>query len=364
MSLKYLPFIVFFLLCSVSVTACSAQPSEPGFTPPSDEAPSEIRDAHLVGEPYVEPRYEQVSAVNCDGQSRHTKLERSLSQGQTTFFEVQVGIGGLVKGAVIPKALEAELEARIQAALGRVLSNTYQQSVAVEIETQPGTAYLHTVTWNETKIRGIIEVAYPSGIGRVGFEKIIGLELYNRTSEALSCEVRTVESITPEPPTPFPVEPTTTALGATTTNPNTPTPVTVTTPYRPRFSTSVGTGPLAAINFSDGMAEYSNDYLATNHGRLQAMNIDYTPTGCGIAHYTSERIWFGSTRATTISISGEVIAEYDQPTFRGSHGGIFDWNVSLGDEICVELSPGMEYHIVIGPDVDIHYDSYCYRGHC
>ncbi|MCI0561681.1 MAG: hypothetical protein MN733_24595 [Nitrososphaera sp.] len=360
MSLRFKPLIVFLLLCSVA--ACTVQSPEPGVSSPGDETPSEIRDAQLVGEPYVEPRYEQVSAVNCDGQSRHTRLERSLSQGQTTFFEVQVGIGGLVKGAIVPKALEAELETKIQAALGRVLSNTYQQSVQVEIETQPGTAYLHTVTWNETKIRGIIEVVYPSGIGRVGFEKLIGLELGDRTSEALSCDSPVVESITPEPSIPFPVEPTTIARGTTATN--TPTPVTITTPYRPRFSTSVGTGPLAAINFSDGMAEYSDDYLATNHGRLQQMNINYTPTGCGIAQYASERIWFGSTRATTISINGEVIAEYDQPTFRGSHGGIFDWKVSLGDEICVELSSGMEYHINIGPDVDIHYDSYCYRGHC
>jgi hypothetical protein len=268
----------------------------------------------------------------------------------------------LVKGAIVPKALEAELEAKIQAALGRVLSNTYQQSVAVEIETQPGTAYLHTVTWNETKIKGIIEVVYPSGMGRVGFEKIVGLELGDRTSEALSCDSPVVESITSKPPTPSSIEPTTIVPGTTATN--TPSPVTIITSYRPRFSTSVGTGPLAEINFSDGMAEYSDEYLATNHGGLQQMNINFTPTGCAISQYASERIWFGSTRATTISINEEVIAEYNQPTFRGSHGGIFDWNVSLGDEICVELSSGMEYAINIGPDVDIHYDSYCYRGHC
>jgi hypothetical protein len=150
-------------------------------------APQEVRDARIVGEPYEEPAIERVRAFNCDGQSNKTTVGRSLSQGQTTFFEVEVSAGGLIKGALIPQALQAELEARIQTALGRVLSTNYQQHVSFDIDTVPGTAFEHTVTWRETKVRGAIDVVYPTGVARVGFEKIIGVELYGRDSQLLSC---------------------------------------------------------------------------------------------------------------------------------------------------------------------------------
>jgi hypothetical protein len=220
------------LIALSAIVACAPSNSQPGVGSSVNETPTLIRDAQLVGEPFLEPRFERVRADNCDGQSRFTRVERALAQGQTTFFQVEVTVGGLIKGAVIPKALEAELETKIQAALGRILSDTYQQSVMIELETQPGTAYQHTVTWHETKVKGIIEIVYPSGVGQIGFEKIIGLELGPRSSEPLSCPespifaTNTPGSITTVPSSPLPPLPEIQATPTVTMQPATPSPTT------------------------------------------------------------------------------------------------------------------------------------------
>jgi hypothetical protein len=178
------------LIVILLLAACRPLPNHS-----SAQLPQEIHDAEIFGMPYIEPTIERVRTVNCDGQNNKINFGRSLSQGQTTFFEVEIGAGGLVKGALIPHVLQAELEAKIQAAIGRALTTNYQQHVSLEIETAPGTAYEHIVTWHETKVRGAIGVVYPTGIARVGFEKTIGVELYGRESEPLNCELLSGSSL-------------------------------------------------------------------------------------------------------------------------------------------------------------------------
>jgi hypothetical protein len=184
---RFNPANAIALFAFLAVSCVPQSQSQPTTIASATEAPLEIRDAQLLGEPYEEISPYPVRANNCDGQSRYTHIGRTLSQEQTTFFQVEIGVGGLIKGAIIPEALQAELEAKIQAALGRALSTAYQQEISIDIDTLPGTAYDHTIFWNEIKVSGIIDVVYPSGMAKVGFQKIIGVELYDRTSTPTPC---------------------------------------------------------------------------------------------------------------------------------------------------------------------------------
>jgi hypothetical protein len=65
---------------------------------------------------------------------------------------------------------------------------------------------------------------------------------------------------------------------------------------------------------------------------------------------------------TSITINGEPIADLSVPT--GRHGYIFEWPLQAGDQICVTEFNAAGFHLIFGPDLYYHYDSYCYRGHC
>ncbi len=137
-----------------------------------------------------------------------------------------------------------------------------------------------------------------------------------------------------------------------------------TVPLRERVPANVGTGVFSNVFTSDGMAEFTDASVNGRYPRIQMNNVNLSQDGCSTARYDSSSIWFGSTEPTMLSVNGESIGQYTEQTFNGSHGMIFDHPISQGDNICVQLSDGMLYHVVVGPDVDAHFDTYCYRGNC
>lgn len=150
--------------------------------------PQEIRNISTIGDPYKEPTIEVQRTINCDGNSPKTTFQRSLVTERTTTFEVQVGVGSVVKGSPIPQILEAQLDAQIQAALSRSLGQSHSQTVTVDVYTDAGTADEHTIIWREVKVNGALEVVFPDGVAEMLFQKTIGVELFDRTSVSISCE--------------------------------------------------------------------------------------------------------------------------------------------------------------------------------
>ena len=130
--------------------------------------------------------------------------------------------------------------------------------------------------------------------------------------------------------------------------------------YLPRFIGKMGTGALEWVFFSEGEAEYDEAYMHKNGPRILQVVNGEDPDSCGQTSYPSSRIWFGATRPAVITVNGREIGAYTEGG-TGSHGFIIDWPIAAGDTICVQTSPGAAFHIVVGPDVDMHYDSYCYR---
>lgn len=133
-------------------------------------------------------------------------------------------------------------------------------------------------------------------------------------------------------------------------------------PFREYQTASIGSGPLMQVTFSDGLAPYTDEELATNYYHIQRIRLEENPDGCGISIYNTNKIWFGSAMLTTITVNDVPIA--DLYVLTGKHGYIFEWSLKVGDKICVTDFNPSGFHIIFGPDLYYHYDSYCYRGHC
>jgi hypothetical protein len=174
----------FLCIIAILLTSCGTPPA--ASISGANSEPSEIKDPQ-IGAPYTEISIQEIRTFNCDGANPTTTVSRSLIQEQTTFFQVDVEAGGLIRGTPIPGVLEAELESKIKAALGDSVGNTSTQAINTTLETPPGQALHHKISWKETKVKGVIDVVYQDGTAKLDFEKVIGIELFGRTSEPLSC---------------------------------------------------------------------------------------------------------------------------------------------------------------------------------
>jgi len=133
-------------------------------------------------------------------------------------------------------------------------------------------------------------------------------------------------------------------------------------PFREHKTTPiVGTGVLAKGTYSDGMASFSESDISS-HLNIQRIRLEENPDGCGIAFLSADKIWFGSSVKTTLTINDSAVGTINQAT--GRHGYVFDVHINSGDKVCVTYFEPSGFQIIFGPDMYYHYDSYCYRGHC
>lgn len=223
------------ILVSLAFLLFGCSGASPSVTTATGTMPRQIKEPQL-GAPAVIQTVQRVRTSNCDGLNPKTTVSRSLQQGQGTSFEVQVEAGGLVKGTPIPLVLEAEIEARVRGALARITNTTLQDSISLNLQMDQGKEYDHTITWNETRVKGIIELVYPDAIARLAFERVIGLELAGRISNPNGCIGQTSSTINPIS-TILPVQPTYTPLPTLTLYPTVPLPTA--RPTSPSFTPTV-----------------------------------------------------------------------------------------------------------------------------
>lgn len=348
------------ILCILGIliflTSCIAQPSS-GIVPLASQ-PSEIKEPQL-SEPYTELVSQEVRAFNCDGANPSLRVDRSLLQEQTTTLSVEVEAGGLIRGTPIPEVLQAEVEAKISGALASNLGSKYQQSISLDLITENGQALLHTIIWQETKVRGIVDIVYSNGTARINFQKVIGVELNGRQSQNLNCD-----GTSPDIETQSPLIATPTLIDATAISTTPPPAATELQPLRQHFEVKVGDGLFSTGTFSDGMAPYSEQWLWDNsHFKIQRIRQEEYPDGCDIARYDTDLVWIGGNPGMTIAINDETVGKYTIAD--NAHGYMFNWDIKTGDKVCaVNFKPSTGFHIILGPDIYYHYDSYCYRGSC
>jgi hypothetical protein len=187
--------LLFVVFISRSIVSCNPE------IPQSPTSPISIHEPKVEPSTFEVKTQEQQRKNNCDGSTPSITYTRSLKTEQTTFFQVNVEGGELVRGTPIPGVLEAELEAKVTAALGNTIVNTGGQDIAIPLQTQKGFIVDHTITWNETRKKGTIQVDYQNGTAEVGFEKVLKIEYYDRTSRLIPCDNSNEQSNAPTPVT-------------------------------------------------------------------------------------------------------------------------------------------------------------------
>jgi hypothetical protein len=140
----------------------------------------------------------------------------------------------------------------------------------------------------------------------------------------------------------------------------TSTPVKIVQNAYPHNSVSLGSGIFNSALTSDGMQSYTNTFLSTYHSKITFLSGN--PEGCGRATYSSNYIWIGGLSGTTLTLNGVELGTLSQNT--GSHGVLLKYSVNVNDDLCALNVSSHMYHIVVGPDILYHFDSYCYRGNC
>lgn len=127
-------------------------------------------------------------------------------------------------------------------------------------------------------------------------------------------------------------------------------------------SRSLGSGDFSFALVSDGNLPYDQTNLNTYYYRISRIRREENPDGCGTSQYDSDYIWFSGSTNTSLTINGIEIGKLSTDT--GSHGFLIKHAVNAGDLLCASGFSDYGFHIIVGPDVLYHYDSYCYRGNC
>jgi hypothetical protein len=136
-------------------------------------------------------------------------------------------------------------------------------------------------------------------------------------------------------------------------------------PLREHREVNIGSGVFSSATFSDGMAPYDSNWLWTNnHHNIQRIRPEENPDGCGYAQYDASVIWVGTAAAAKVTVNGTEIGAISTITNRQKHGYVVNAELKLNDKICITPVPAGGFHLIFGPDVYYHHDSYCYRGGC
>ncbi len=189
---KTIEIILILFLCSCSSSAQLPLPNE----------------QPLIQDPEFEPEHikfttQELLTNNCDGNSSKTTISKSILQEQSSFFQVEVEAGGIVRGTPIPAFLQAEIETKITGILQSQGGLKNGSETSFEIITPPGKALKHSIEWKETKVKGVIPLVFKDGTAKISFDKTIGIELNGRNSVEIACnnpkstELSTNVTITP-----------------------------------------------------------------------------------------------------------------------------------------------------------------------
>jgi len=133
-------------------------------------------------------------------------------------------------------------------------------------------------------------------------------------------------------------------------------------PLRTQIHTTIGSGVLSDVTYSDGMAVITQSTLDQPLYWIQLINKYTTSDQCGVARYNVSIVWFADSAPTDITVNGKVIGSSEIAT--GNHGYLFKYPLKIGDKICATAIQPSGFHFYFGPTIYQHYDSYCFRGYC
>lgn len=267
---------------------------------------------------------ETVRINNCGGKG---ESEQTASRSFATSIEL---------GAGISAGYQSIIEGSVSAKYNQYRSTSKSQRLVAP----PGTNMEFVLRWSEEVRAGNVTVD-----GKTGrYEVRIPIAVEQISSQDLGCGANV-----PQPTS------SNVAIQPGTVQENSG-------PFREHKRTPiVGTGLLSQGTYSDGKAPFSESDILS-HLNIQRIRLEENPDGCATAFLSADKVWFGSSVKTGLTINGSTVGAINGPT--GRHGYIFDIHINIGDIICVTYFEPSGFHIIFGPDMYYHYDSYCYRGHC
>lgn len=263
------------------------------------------------------------------------------------------GAGVRIGDGVIPGGVD--LSATLEGHYTTGFEQGIQQGTGWDLPAEPNTVVVYTLMWREVWQPGYVDV-------RLADQSVVRVNVRCRTgiqSEIVGKQPQTCGEQQQVPTEPSDVQPRPTLVMPT------PVPIEGVGPLRDHIATSIGTGAFADVTLSDGQAPYDENWLwANDHFNIQRIRREENPNGCGVAQYQVSQIWISVAAVAKVTVNGSEIGTITTITPLQTHGYIASVSLNVGDEICVTPIPGGGFHIIFGPDVYYHYDSYCYRGHC
>ncbi len=326
---KFLGILVGVSL-SILLDACTTpQPSPSQYNPPQANVQVNETQSRTI------TTVETIRINNCGGRGESKQVaERSFS------VSVEGAIGATVGYAIVQGSVSAKY--------GQYRNVSKRQ----ELTAPAGTNMEFMLRWTEQEWTGTLFSGGQSGTyiaqAPISVEQVSGKDLGCGTGS---------QSPAASAPFPTPIPP----PAATQVQPSS----TSASPLRSHTTVSIGSGVFSRVTFSDGQAPYDENWLwANNHFNIQRIRREEQPDGCDIAQYRVSKIWVSAASVAKVTVNGSEVGTISDITPLQKHGYIADVSLNPGDRICLSPVPAGGFHIVFGPDIYYHYDSYCYRGYC
>lgn len=354
------------LVALISIlTICSCQPF---LTAPTQAAQAQVAQSSLqVIIQSDTPGKEEVQTIeidNCNGKSDLTRTEqRSQSIDVTVSAEIAAKIGASIE----------VISADVQATVGASRTSGASRTTGINLTAPPKTKMVFQIVWIGNEQIGIVQNVRNSNIP-IAFRGFTPTDWRIKSQQDIGCP----GSSAPQPVLPIP--PTYTPLPTLTPYPTLPSPILIPTvaptsipvpqasspqPLRSHTLTSIGSGVFTKATFSDGQLPYDENWLwANNHFNIQRIRREEQPSGCDVSKYQVNKIWVGTAGVAKVTVNGSEIGTITSITSIQKHGYVVDASLNKGDRICLSPIPADGFHIIFGPDIYYHHDSYCYRGNC
>ncbi|NOG76359.1 MAG: hypothetical protein HND45_10755 [Chloroflexi bacterium] len=295
---------------------------------------------------------EEFPLPNCGGTEKLTQtlgtqvsVSKSVQMGSTVSLSGggEVGVSAAAK-ITVQAAIEAEYKQEYETANSRL--DTIGMGAA------PKTHVIYTVEWERQEFSSLVTYELNRELVQTPYTFIMDVPKLSGSREEKCPDIGSVVAATPVPQNQSGID-TTVA-----------TPAGQDGPFRPHYQVDIGDGIFDKGTFSDGMAEYSQDWLwANGHGNIQRIRQEEFPSGCDISRYNTNLVWIAGNNGMQFTVNDQVVGTYKAAD--DSHGYIFEYPINFGDKLCaVNYRPATGYAILLGPNIYYHYDSYCYRGNC
>lgn len=350
---------VFALLLAITilVTISACQPTQ---TSTDNQQPNVVTGSNEVQNIQVDKTSPQKTIAstedfplpNCGGTET---LKQTLGTQVSVSKNVQMGTTVSVSGGYevgVPEVSKATVKAAIEAAYQQEYETANSRLDTIEMGAASKTHVIYTIEWERQEFSSIVTYELNKEIVKTPYTFIMNVPKISGSREEICPTLGLVVPSTAIPTNQSNIDP---AISP---------PVGQDGPFRPHYQVDVGDGVFDKGTFSDGMAEYSQDWLRANgYDNIQRIRQEEFPSGCDVSRHNTNLIWISGTDGMQFAVNDQVVGTYK--AVDDSHGYIFEYSVKFGDKLCVvNYKPATGYAILLGPNIYYHYDSYCYRGNC